>query len=104
MVGVPAGKGCSRATSDRLVLGGLLLDCLPFYYYTGGNERYKDGLLQSFNVPSGGVERLDRVQISRRADPGVFVANRAVMPQRGQLTAVRAAHFRPPEALPPPPQ
>ena len=45
-------------------------------------------------------ERLDRVTISRRADPGVFVANRAVIPQRGQLT-VCAAHLRSAENLPP---
>ena len=77
---------------------------LPFYHYTGTNERYRTGPETQFNVPSAsGVERLDRVQISRRADPVVFVANRAVMPQRGQLT-VRAAHFRPAEHLPPPPQ
>ena len=25
---------------------------LPFYYYTAANDRYKDGSLQSFNVPS----------------------------------------------------
>jgi hypothetical protein len=77
---------------------------LPFYHYTGVNERYNAGLLPCFNVPSAsGVERLDRVVISRRADPGVFVANRAVMPQRGKLT-IRSAHFRPAEGLPPPPQ
>lgn len=77
---------------------------LPFYHYTGVNERFNSGLLPSFNQPSehGHGERLDQVQISRRADPGVFVANRAVIPQRGQLT-VRAAHFRPAEDLPPPP-
>lgn len=76
---------------------------LPFYHYTGVNGRFNDGVLPSFNVPSGGIERLDRVVISRRADPGVFVANRAAIPQRGQLT-VRSAHFRPAENLPPPPQ
>lgn len=76
---------------------------LPFYHYTGGNERYSDRVLPSFNIPSvSGTERLDRVIISRRADPGVFVANRAVMPQRGKLT-VRSAHFKPAESLPPPP-
>ena len=76
---------------------------LPFYYYTGSNDRYNDGLFQSFNVSSSsGEERLDRVCISRRADPGVFVANRAVIPQRGQLS-VRTAHFKPAESLPPPP-
>lgn len=76
---------------------------LPFYYYTGSNDCYNDGSLASFNVPSStGEERLDRVCISRRADPGVFVANRAVIPQRGQLS-VRSAHFKPAESLPPPP-
>ena len=75
---------------------------LPFFHYSGVNERFNAGCLPSFNQPSGGTERLDRVQISRRADPGVFVANRAIIPQRGQLT-VRAAHFRPAEDLPPPP-
>ena len=40
--------------------------------------------------------RLDRVRISRRADPGVFVANRAAIPQRGQLNVI-TAHFKPAE-------
>ena len=75
---------------------------LPFYHYTGVNERFKSGNLCSFNQPSEHAERLDVVKISRRADPGVFVVNRAIIPQRGQLT-VRAAHFRPAEELPPPP-
>lgn len=35
---------------------------LPCYYYTGSNDRYNNGLLQSFNVPSkSGEERWDRV-------------------------------------------
>ena len=25
---------------------------LPFYYYTGSNNRYNDGLIASFSVPS----------------------------------------------------
>ena len=70
---------------------------LPFYHYTGVNERFHSGCLPSFNQPTGNrEERLDRVTICRRADPGVFVANRAVIPQQGQLT-VCAAHFRPAE-------
>ena len=74
---------------------------LPFNYYIGANYRYQDGSLQSFNVPSSsGVERLDRVCISRRADPGGFVANRAVIPQLGQLS-VTTTHFKPTESLPP---
>jgi hypothetical protein len=76
---------------------------LPFYHYTGSNDRINDGKMASFNVPSAsGVEWLDRVRISRRADPGVFVANRAVIPQHGKLT-IRAAQFKPAESLPPPP-
>ena len=51
---------------------------------------------------STGEDHLDRVPTSRRADPGVFVANRAVIPQCGQLS-VRSAHFKPAESLPPPP-
>ena len=76
---------------------------LPFYHYTGVNERYNPGFQPSFNRPSAGGERLDRVLISRRADPGVFVANRAIIPQRGQLT-VRSAYFKAAEDLPPPPE
>ena len=59
--------------------------------------------MPSFNEPSGEgiIERLDRVILSRRGDPGVFVANRATMPQRGQLTA-RAQFHRSPVQLPPP--
>ena len=44
--------------------------------------------LLSFNEPSGkGVtERLDKVHLSRRSDPGVFEANKASLQQKGQLT------------------
>lgn len=75
---------------------------LGFFYWTGAKTRYNDAELPSFNEPSGpGVkERLDQVQVSRRGDPGVFVANRASLPQRGQLTA-RAQFHRAPVALPP---
>ena len=77
---------------------------LPFYYYTGANDRYKDDSLQSFNVPSSsGVEQLDRVRISRRANPGVFEANRAVILQRGQPSVRTHSNFKPAESLPPPP-
>lgn len=49
---------------------------LPFYYWIGVNEHFHLKALPSFNDPSpAGIERLDRVIISRRADPGVFVAN-----------------------------
>ena len=46
---------------------------------TGKKEQYRDFDLPSFNEPTGeGVtERLDKVKLSRRGDPGVFVANRA---------------------------
>lgn len=75
---------------------------LPFFYWTGVNERFRQFALPSFNVPSQNVrERLDRVILSRRGDPGVFVANRASIPQRGQLTT-RAQFHRTPVALPPP--
>ena len=76
---------------------------LHFYYWTGAKERYREFELPSFNEPSGEeiIERLDRVVLSRRGDPGVFVANRAAMPQRGQLTA-RAQFHRTPVQLPPP--
>ena len=76
---------------------------LPFFHYTGVSERFHFGNLPSLNVSSSrSEERLDRVTISKRADLGVFVANRAVIPQRGQLT-VRTAYFRPSEGLPPAP-
>lgn len=69
----------------------------------GINEHFNAGNLPSFNMPSGRrEEHLDHVTISRRADPGVFVANRAVIPQWGQLS-VHSAHFRPAECLPPAP-
>ena len=74
---------------------------LPFYYWTGHQTRYRAYSLPSFNAPSaGGVERLDKVRFSRRGDPGVFVANRASLPQRNQLT-VRATFHRAPVELPP---
>ena len=44
---------------------------LPFYYWTGHRHRYSDDPLPSFNEPSGATERLDRVRLSRRSDPGL---------------------------------
>ena len=78
---------------------------LPFFYWTGAKERYTEFDLPSFNKPSGAgnAERLNKVNISRRGDPGVFVANRASLPQKGQLTA-RAQFHKAPVALPPPHQ
>ena len=64
---------------------------LPFFHYTGVNEKYNSGFLSSFNQPSGQTERLDVVRISRRTDPGLPVINRAIISQKGQLT-VHAAH------------
>lgn len=73
---------------------------LPFFYWTGIHERYHLKSLPSFNKPSGkGTERLDRIVISRRADPGVFVSNRASLPQRG-TTTVRAQFHACAESLP----
>lgn len=76
---------------------------LGFYYWTGSKERYSEFELPSFNQPTGDgkKERLDKALLSRRGDPGVFVANRASLPQKGQLTA-RAKFHRDPVALPPP--
>ena len=55
--------------------------------------------LPSFNTPSAsGVERLDKVKMSTRADPGVFHANRASLPQR-RLKSVRAQFHKTPERL-----
>jgi hypothetical protein len=75
---------------------------LPFYYWTGSKTRFREFDLPSFNQPSGPgiIERLDKVCISRRGDPGVFVSDRASLPQKGQLT-VRAKFHRAPVALPP---
>ena len=67
---------------------------LKFYYWTGVKERYREFELPSFNKPSGDgiLERLDQVHISKRGDPGVFVANRASLPQKGELTARAKFH------------
>lgn len=74
---------------------------LPFYYWIGHQTRYRDFPLPSFNEPSkDGVERLDKVTLSRRGDPGVFISNRASMPQTNQLTD-RANFHRAPLPLPP---
>ena len=73
---------------------------LPFYYWTGHKHRFKRGSLPSLNKPSGQDERLDRIKLSRRSDPGVFVANRASLPQQNSLTT-RAAFHRAAEVLPP---
>ena len=70
---------------------------LPYFYWTGAKERYTEHKLPSFDRPTGPgvVERLDRVRISRRGDPGVFVAARASLRQRGQLTARALFHKAP---------
>jgi hypothetical protein len=75
---------------------------LQFYYWTGSKTRFSEFELPSFDEPSGSgiIERLDNVHLSRRGDPGVFVANRASLPQKGQLT-VRVKFHRAPIALPP---
>ena len=75
---------------------------LKFYYWTGAKHRYNEFDLPSFNRPTkeGAIERLDKVRLSRRGDPGIFVANRASLPQKGQLTA-RAQFHRAPVELPP---
>ena len=60
---------------------------LPYYYWTSYKERYHSDPLPHFNEPSkNGKERLDKVKISRHADPGVFVSNRAQLPQKNSLT------------------
>ncbi|CAB3977744.1 Hypothetical predicted protein [Paramuricea clavata] len=73
---------------------------LSFYYWTGHKHGYTSEPLPSFNETSGKVERLDKTKISRRSNPGVFVANRASLPQRNSLTA-RASFHRDAERLPP---
>lgn len=73
---------------------------LPFFYWTGHKHRFTMDPLPSFNKSSGEEERLDKVKLSRRSDPGVFVANRASLPQRNSLTA-RASFHRAAEKLPP---
>ena len=75
----------------------------PFYYWTRQKHRYRDFPLSDFNKQSSsGVERLDEVIFSRRADPGVFVAKRAEIPVKNTLTA-RAKFHKAPESLPEPP-
>ncbi len=75
---------------------------LKYYYWTGAKERYNEFEMPSFNEPTkkGAVERLEKVKGSRRGDPGIFVANRASLPQKGQLTA-RAQFHRAAVQLPP---
>jgi hypothetical protein len=46
------------------------------------------------------LERLDKVNVSKRGDPGIFVSNRVSLPQKGELTA-RAKFHKAPTALPP---
>lgn len=76
---------------------------LQFYYWTGAKERFTEDLFPSFNQPSDDEngERLDKIKVSRRRDPGVFVGHRASLPQKGQLTA-HAKFHREPIELPPP--
>ena len=38
------------------------------------------------------IERLDRVTLSKRGDPSIFVANQAALPQKGQFTARAQFH------------
>ncbi|XP_028394429.1 uncharacterized protein LOC114518616 [Dendronephthya gigantea] len=72
---------------------------LPFYYWTQYKERYQTDPLPSFKPSSSGIERLDKIQISRRSDPGLFVHNRAHLPQKNTLT-VRAKFHKAPDMLP----
>lgn len=75
---------------------------LSFFYWTGANERFSEFELPSFNQPSGeGItERLEIIFISHGGDLGVFISERASMPQTGQLTA-RAKYHRAPVELRP---
>ena len=74
---------------------------LSFYYWTGHQTCSRDFPLPSFNEPSNdGVERLDRVTLSQRGDPGVFISNRASLPQTNQLTARANFHREPVPLLP----
>lgn len=68
---------------------------LPFFHWTGINERFHEGPMVSFNVPSAeGIERLDRVTISRRADPGVFLANRVISSTKGKSHSTSSISLR----------
>ena len=75
---------------------------LGFFYWTGAKEHYTELQLPSLNLPSdeGITERLDRISLSRRVDPGVFASNKALFAQREQLT-VRAQFHRTHVELPP---
>ena len=76
---------------------------LPFYYWTGKKTRFSEIALPSFNTPSAsGVERLVKIS-TRRADPGVFHANHASLPQLG-LRSVRAQFHEIRKGLPAPPE
>ena len=56
----------------------------PCYYWTIKKTRFTEAALPSFNQPSSnGVERFDCMKVSKIADPGVFVADIASLPQRG---------------------
>ena len=73
------------------------------YVIITGLEHHQDFALPSFNAPSrGGTERLDHIRISRRSDPGVFIARAVTIPQPGAITA-RLQWHRAPQPLPPPP-
>ena len=73
------------------------------YLIITGLERHQDFALPSINAPSRGeTERLDHIRISRRSDPGVFVARTATIPQPGTITA-RVQWHGAPTPLPPPP-
>lgn len=74
------------------------------FFFTGqglmnGTETLN--FLPLMNHREKGSQRPDRICLSRRGDPGVFVANRASLPHRGQFT-VRAHFHRTPVELPPP--
>ena len=75
---------------------------LKFYYWTGAKHHYNEFDLPLFNRPTkeGAIERLDKVRLSRQGDPGIFVANRASLSQKGQLTACAQFHQAPVELSP----
>ena len=74
---------------------------LSVYFWTGSQTCQGGFPLPSLNEPSKeGVERLDRVNLSRRGDHGAFLADRALLSQKNQLTVMANFH-RAPVPLPP---
>ena len=71
---------------------------LPYYYHTSCHQRYYEGTLPSFDLPS---KKAAKLRVPRREQPAAFGTRCATMPVRGSLSVRPKFHNLPLELLPP---